>query len=344
MNGSSLFMEAIRGNKTERAPFWFMRQAGRYLPEYKKMRAKELNFLSFCLSPEAACEVTLQPIRRLNTDAAIIFSDILVVPFGLGVDVEFVEGKGPILDAVQGARDIEKLSFSKNRSRVDPTYEAINRVRKALAGDKALIGFAGSPWTVATYMVEGQSSKDFAKVKMWAYKDKESFSALIKIITEATIEHLKKQVMAGADVIKLFDSWAGVLSPEEFQRWVIEPTKEICFSLKEAYPCIKVIGFPKGAGFGYIEYAQTTGVDAIALDTVTCPVWASKVLPENIIIQGNLDPISLVVGGDPMYKATEGILKALAHRPFIFNLGHGVLPSTPPENVEALSEFLLSPK
>ena len=342
MANSSLFLQTLNGKKTARPPFWFMRQAGRYLPEYKTMRKQKTSFLSLCLSPKSACEVTLQPIRRLNTDAAIIFSDILIVPLGLGVEVDFIEGKGPILDAVKNEGDLKTLSFSKNSSKLDATYEAIGRVREALPEEKTLIGFAGSPWTVATYMVEGQSTKDFTKVKTWAYSDPESFDMLINILTEATIEHLIKQIEAGADVVKLFDSWAGALSPLGFTRWVVKPTREICRCLKKIFPSIKIIGFPKGAAFGYFEYAETTGVDAIALDTAICPITAGKEIPRKTIIQGNLDPISLIVGGKAMFQETQTILDALAHRPFIFNLGHGVQPTTPPENVEALSEFLLS--
>ncbi len=337
---NNLFLKTLAGNKTIRPPFWFMRQAGRYLPEYRALREKTDGFLSLCLNSKLACEVTLQPISRFQPDAAILFSDILIVPYGLGMSVDFVEGKGPILDALSDSSDIKRLKPEKNKGRIDATYETVSLCRDRLSQDKALIGFAGSPWTVITYMIEGGASKNYAKVKSWAYKDEQSFNNLINIVTDATIHHLSAQIEHGADAVKLFDSWAGVLSPNQFDKWVIKPTKDIVQALNMKHPTVKVIGFPKGAGHQYIDYVNKTGIDAVALDTNIVPSWAAKELEKKVVIQGNLDPITLLVGGETMLKEAASIIEYMKGRQHIFNLGHGVLPETPPENVEYLSKFL----
>ena len=337
---NSLFLKTLNNEKSNRPPFWFMRQAGRYLPEYRALREKADGFMNLCLNSKLACEVTLQPISRFNPDAAILFSDILVVPYGLGVGVDFVEGKGPILDAVNDKSDLARLNYQVHKTRIESTYDTVQLCREKLSADKVLIGFAGSPWTVATYMVEGGSSKNYVKVKSWAYKDKASFSALIEIIVDATIQHLIAQIESGAEVIKLFDSWAGVLSPKEFKEWVILPTKEICEQLKSKYPSVKIIGFPRGAGPNYLDYVNKTSIDAVAIDTNVCPLWAANSFGKEVIIQGNLDPVSLIAGGDAMLRETSSIIKAMGSRPHIFNLGHGVLPETPPENVERLAAYI----
>ena len=337
---SSLFLNTLAGQKTDRPPFWFMRQAGRYLPEYMAIREKTDGFLNLCLNSRLASEVTLQPMSRFEPDAAILFSDILIVPYGLGMSVDFVEGKGPVLDAISDSSDIKRLDPEQHKPRIEATYETVRLCRDKLSPDKALIGFAGSPWTVATYMIEGGASKNYAKVKGWAYKDDQSFNALINIITTATIDHLSAQIDNGADAVKLFDSWAGVLSPSQFAKWVIKPTRDIVEAIKWKHPTVKVIGFPKGAGHQYIDYVNKTGVDAVAIDTSIDLSWAAKELDERVVIQGNMDPISLIVGGEPMLYQASSIVTEMKDRPHIFNLGHGVLPETPPENVEALAIFL----
>ena len=337
---NQLLITTLRGEMPDRPPFWFMRQAGRYLPEYREIRKKSGTFIDLCLNPKNAKQVTLQPIIRYNTDAAILFSDILIIPYGLGMGVRFEEGKGPILDAVSDFDELKALSLTKNWSRIETTYETVSLVKAELPHTTCLIGFAGSPWTVATYMVEGQSSKDYAKVKAWAYRDPCGFSSLIDLLVEATVKHLSEQILAGADVVKLFDSWAGVLSPCEFEKWVIEPTREICQRLKERHPHIMIIGFPKGAGVGYKDYINKTGIDAVSIDTSVQTKWAAQELQSIKPVQGNLDPISLLVGGKQMIEQAKLIYDDFQNGPFIFNLGHGILPSTPVENVEDLVTFL----
>jgi uroporphyrinogen decarboxylase len=341
--GEKLLIDSLNGAITKRAPFWFMRQAGRYLPEYRELRSKTGGFIDLCLNRAASTEVTLQPIKRFNPDAAILFSDILIVPYGLGMDVRFEDGTGPILDAIHDRKGIDRLSLNKSWSRIESTYETVASVRSKLESDKTLIGFSGSPWTVATYMVEGKSSKDYAIVKGWAYRERDEFGRLIDLLIDATIKHLSLQVDAGADAIKIFDTWAGVLSPEEFQRWVIEPSVKICSELRRRYPEIKIIGFPKGVGVGYVEYTRQVGVDGIAIDTSVSPIWAAGSLQKYAAVQGNLDPIVLIEGGDKMIGQARNIRKSLQEGPFIFNLGHGVLPSTPVKSLVELAEYLKGP-
>tara|TARA_Y100000588_G_scaffold394295_1_gene514005 strand:- start:892 stop:1737 length:846 start_codon:yes stop_codon:yes gene_type:complete len=273
-------------------------------------------------------------------DAAILFSDILIVPFGLGMEIDFVEGRGPVLDALKDSKSLSKLTQKNNWSRIQATYETVSKARESLRPDKALIGFAGAPWTVATYMIEGGTSRDHSKAKEWAYAQPNNFKTLIEILVESTIEHLSKQIDAGADVVMLFDSWAGALAPGQFDKWVISPTKEICRRVRNIHPKIKIIGFPRGAGAGYIKYSKETEIDAVGLDTSVSPIWAAAELEAPLVIQGNLDPVLLVAGGKGLQAATLKILDAFDRRPFIFNLGHGILPSTPPEHVAELSEFL----
>ncbi|MDC1172339.1 uroporphyrinogen decarboxylase [Alphaproteobacteria bacterium] len=337
---NQLLMTTLKGGITKRPPFWFMRQAGRYLPEYREIRKKIGTFMDLCLNPQSARDVTLQPIIRYNTDAAILFSDILIIPYGLGMDVRFEEGKGPVLGAISNSNELNALSLTKNWTRIEATYETVSLVKTKLPDTTSLIGFAGSPWTVATYMVEGRSSKDYAKVKGWAYRDPDGFSRLIELLVEATVKHLSKQISAGADVVKLFDSWAGVLSPVQFKKWVIDPTKKICQRLKKRHPHIMIIGFPKGAGVGYKDYVEQTGVDAVSIDTSISTSWAAQELQTKIPIQGNLDPISLLEGGSQMIEQAGLIVEDLKNGPFIFNLGHGILPNTPVENVAELVAFL----
>ena len=315
-----------------------MRQAGRYLPEYRRLRARAGDFLTMCLTPELAVEITLQPIRRFAFDAAILFSDILVLPHGLGQAVRFEEGTGPLLEALQRPSDIGDLRVAGLSKRLVPVYEAVRRLRAELPTATALIGFAGAPWTVASYMIEGGSSKDFAKAKGWAYADPDSFQRLIDLLVETTAEHLIEQVNAGAEAVQLFDSWAGVWPEAALRRWCLEPATAIRQRLRETHPDIPVILFPRGAGVLYQAFATESGADALSLDTTVPLAWARDHLQSKIAVQGNLDPIALVAGGEAQRTATAEILNALAPGRFIFNLGHGILPETPLDHVQALVE------
>jgi len=333
-NRSSKLLQALARAAVDPPPLWMMRQAGRYLPEYRALRAKAANFLDFCYSPELATEATLQPIRRFDFDAAILFSDILVVPDGLGAKVEFREGEGPVLEPM-GSADIGRLNIARVRPHLAPVYEAVAKVRAALAPEKALIGFAGAPWTVACYMAEGHGSRDFLAPKTWMWRDRKSFVALIDILTQATVEHLSAQIEAGADCVQLFDSWAGVLPEDEFRDFVIAPNRAIVNSLKTRHPKVPIIGFPRGAGSMLGEYAANAGVDAVGLD-YTVPLAAAQAVQRKLPVQGNLDPVLLLVGGDALSARVRAIRKAFGGRPHIFNLGHGILPATPIAHVEAL--------
>jgi len=331
-------LRALNGESLSPPPVWLMRQAGRYLPEYREVRASAGGFLDLCHSPDKATEVTLQPIRRYGFDAAILFSDILVVPDALGQKVTFAEGEGPRLNPLRKAEDLSVLSKIGFQDKVRTVWRTVEQLRQALDPSVALIGFAGSPWTVATYMVEGRGSKDYAVVKKMAYGDPGLFQAIIDILVEASFDYLIGQIDHGAQVIQLFDSWAGVLPETEFERWVIAPTKILVSRLKAARPEIKIIGFPKGAGVLAEAYALETGIDGISLDSSQSLSWAVKTLSPRFTLQGNLDPILLVTGGPALERAVDRILETTKGVPFIFNLGHGIVPETPPENVKALME------
>jgi uroporphyrinogen decarboxylase len=328
-------LRVLSGEAVAPPPVWLMRQAGRYLPEYRATRARARTFLDLCFTPELACEVTLQPIRRFGFDAAILFSDILVVPYALGQRVWFVEGEGPKLEPVRSAEDLARLDRGRAMAVLAPVFETVRRLRRELPPATALIGFAGSPWTVATYMVEGTSGHDFARAKDFAYGEETAFGRLIDLIVAATVDYLASQVEAGAEALQLFDSWAGVLSEPAFRRWVIAPTRSVVEQLRRRCPGVPVIGFPRGAGMLYADYARETGVDAVGLDT-SVPMALGEALQERVAVQGNLDPRLLVVGGMAMRREAEAILRALGGGPFVFNLGHGILPETPPEHVAAL--------
>ncbi len=331
-------LRALNGECLSPPPVWLMRQAGRYLPEYREVRASVGGFLDLCHSPEQASEVTLQPIRRYGFDAAILFSDILVVPDALGQKVTFAEGEGPRLTPLRTAEDLTVLSKVGFQDKVQTIWRTVERLRKALDPSVALIGFAGSPWTVATYMVEGRGSKDYIAIKKMAYGDPELFQQIIDILIDASFDYLLGQIDHGAQVLQLFDSWAGVLPEAEFHRWVIEPTKILVSRLKAARPGIKIIGFPKGAGVLTEAYALETGVDGVSLDSSESLSWAVKTLSPRFTLQGNLDPILLVTGGKALERAVDQILETTKGVPFIFNLGHGIVPETPPENVKALMD------
>ncbi len=313
-----------------------MRQAGRYLPEYREIRANSGTFLDLCYDPKLATEITLQPIRRFAMDAAILFCDILVVPHAMGQPVAFKEGEGPVLEPVRTRNEIARLDVGSVTGHLSPVYQAVGKIAKALPPKTALIGFAGAPWTVATYMVEGGVSRDFLAVKGLAYSQPAVFGQLIDRLVEASIAHLSAQAAAGAEVLQIFDTWAGILPSAQFETWCIEPTRRIVEALRKNAPGVPIIGFPRGAGVGYQRYAGETGVDAVGLDTSVPLDWAAKTLQGQVTLQGNLDPALLVAGGAPMRDAAKGIIDALASGPFIFNLGHGVVPPTDPDNVADL--------
>ncbi len=336
-----LMLRALDGETLARPPFWFMRQAGRYLEEYRKVRKTAPNFLSFCHSPDLATEVTLQPLRRYGFDAAILFSDILVIPDALGQKVEFREGEGPVLEPVRSSDDLGRLSMDGLIDRMAPIFETVRRLSRDIPETTALIGFAGSPWTVATYMVEGGGSKDYQATRTWAYADPEAFGRLIDLLVDATSAYLVEQVRNGAEIIQLFDTWAGVLPEAEFRRWVIDPNARIVANLRSACPGVPVIGFPRGAGLLYEDFVRETGVDGVSLDATVPTQWASDVLQPLCTVQGNLDNILLLAGGPAMEHAVTRILDVLGRGPFIFNLGHGILPPTPPENVARVVEMIM---
>lgn len=338
---SRKLLRALAGETLARPPWWLMRQAGRYLPEYRALRAQAETFVDFCLNPVLAAEATLQPVRRFGMDAAILFADILLLPRALGQKLEFGED-GPVLEALDHKTGIGSLDPA-GLPGLDPVCETVRRVRAELPDEVALIGFAGAPWTVATYMVEGGASRDFRRTKAWAYRDPQGFEALIALLVEATTGYLGSQIAAGADAVQLFDSWAGVLPEAEFERWVSEPTRRIAAALKQRHPAIPVIGFPRGAGLLYERYAAEAGVDAVGIDTTVPLGVARERLQPRLAVQGNLDPVALMVGGAALERHVEAILGALGNGPFVFNLGHGVLPQTPPENVAALARLLARP-
>jgi uroporphyrinogen decarboxylase len=329
-------LRCLAGELLPHPPIWLMRQAGRYLPEYRNVRRGVASFLDLCYTPDLAVEVTLQPIRRYAVDAAIIFSDILVVPDALGQAVAFRNGEGPMLEPIRSVADVARLRPAGMHEKLSPVYETVRRLATAMPPAVALIGFAGAPWTVATYMVEGGTSRTFQNVQLWAYRDPEGFARLIDCLIEATIEYLSAQVSAGVEIVQLFDSWAGILPEPAFRRWVIEPTLRIVRALRKQYPTLPIIGFPRGAGFQYASYFAATEITALSLDT-TVPLDVARDVLQNFgPVQGNLDPLLLVAGGDRMAATIQTIVASLSRRPFIFNLGHGIVPETPPEHVEQL--------
>ena len=334
--GSTKLLSALAGRIEQPPALWLMRQAGRYLPEYRAARARAGSFWSMCMTPELAADVTLQPIARFGFDAAIIFSDIMVVPFALGCDVSFEEGVGPRLKPVNTVAllDQDKAVWSEKLS---PCYEALRLTKDHLGSDRALLGFAGAPWTLATYLAEGGGSRDQQAAKLWGYRDASQFSDLLDILGDCVAQHLIKQLDAGADAVQLFDSWASGLAPACFRDWVIAPTRRIVAAVRAARPGARIIGFPRGATCqGYEAYARETGVDAVSLDTAVAMDWAADAVGSHVAIQGNLDPIALVAGGTSLRNAVDRILSATRNAPFIFNLGHGILLETPLEHVSEL--------
>lgn len=328
---------SVLENKSERpAPIWLMRQAGRYLPEYQEARKKAGSFWTMCMTPDLSVEVTLQPIQRFDFDAAIIFSDILVVPHALGQKVRFEDGVGPIIEPLS---DIKSLTTDKAhwQEKLAPVYEALEKTRAALSKQKPLIGFAGAPWTLAAYMIEGRGTKDQSSARLYGYRQPKEFGALLDLLTDAVASHLIWQLNAGANVVQIFDSWAGGLPEEAFNNWVVAPTKRVIEIVRREHPHAPIIGFPRQATQSGLEtYVSETRANAISIDTGTSIKWAVEALGSKAIVQGNLDPLALVAGGDVLDRAIDTILDAAAGTPFIFNLGHGILPSTPTENVERL--------
>ncbi len=321
-------------------PIWLMRQAGRHLPEYHEVRAKAGSFLDLCYTPELAAEVTLQPVRRYGLDAAIVFADILVVPHALGQRLEFVEGCGPRLDPIRSQRELGRLKPAATRPTFERIFETVANVRQRLPNDTALIGFCGAPWTVATYMVSGGKSADQAEAIEWAGTDPAGFAQLMDRLVDASVEYLSGQVAAGADVLQIFDTWAGRLSGGAFRRWVCGPTKAIVTRVRERHPKVPIIGFPMGVGTELTRYADETGVDGVSCDAATSLDVMAGELADRAVVQGNLDPHLLAEGGPAMERQTRTILQAMSARPFIFNLGHGILPHTPRENVARLVKLV----
>ena len=329
-----LLLDTLRGLKPERPPMWLMRQAGRYLPEYRELRAEKGGFLDLVYDSEAACEITLQPLRRFGFDGAILFSDILIVPHAMGQGLEFLAGEGPKLSP--RLLDARPEDFTAQPGKFEAVYETVRLCRSQLDDSVTMLGFAGSPWTVATYMVNGEGSRDQHATRELAYADPERFEAIIDAIVGVSITYLRGQIDAGVEAVQLFDSWAGSLAPDQFERWVIAPNAAITAAIKQSHPGTPVIGFPKGAGAKLAQYARETGVDALGLDETVDPVWANKEVPQGMPVQGNLDPLMLMAGGKAMTDRIEFIIETFSDRPHIFNLGHGIGQFTPIEHVEQL--------
>jgi len=333
------FLKPFTGEAQWPPPIWLMRQAGRYLPEYRQVRATAGGFLSLCYTPELAAEVTLQPIRRYGFDASILFSDILVVPDALGQEVRFVEGEGPRLDPIEDVGGLTRLKASRTGEKFSIVAETVTRLRQDLPDETALIGFCGAPWTVATYMVGGRGSPDQAAARLMAYREPQLFGPLIQLLVDVSVDYLSLQVEAGADVLQIFDSWAGSLPDDQFARWVTEPTRVMVERLRRKHPEIPILGFPRGADQLSAAFVRETGVDGVSCNTAM-PVSGMVKLAEETcrVVQGNLDPLLLVAGGGQLDIRVAEILAAMKGRKFIFNLGHGILQTTPPENVARLVE------
>ena len=331
---SKLLLSVLSGGNSDEIPIWLMRQAGRYLPEYRELRARKGGFLELVFDAEAAAEITLQPIRRFGFDGAILFSDILIVPHALGQALRFDAGEGPRLSPP--LVDAALAALERAPARLEPIYRTVEKVAAQLPAETTFLGFAGSPWTVATYMVAGQGSREQAETRAFAYRDPQAFSGIVEAIADMTIDYLSGQIEAGVEAVQLFDSWAGSLSPAQFESWVIAPTARIVAGLRARHPGVPVIGFPKGAGGKLPAYARETRIDAIALDETVDPDWAARNLPADLPIQGNLDPLALLGGGAALESAVDRILSSFAGRPHIFNLGHGIIKETPIAHVERL--------
>lgn len=338
------FMDVLSGRRQPVPPVWMMRQAGRYLPEYRAVREKAGGFLDLCFNPEFAAEVTLQPIRRFGFDAAIIFSDILVIPYALGRAVRFEVGEGPRLDPLDTPDKIATLASAADFTKLEPVYEALRRVRQTLDSKIALIGFCGAPWTVATYMVAGHGTPDQAPARMLAYRHPDAFAKIIDALVENSIQYLVGQLKAGADVLQIFDTWAGVLPPREFERWSVAPTKRIVEGVRKLMPGAKIIGFPRGAGAMLPNYVEQTSVDGVSIDWAAEPSLVREQVQSRVAVQGNLDPLALIAGGAALDRAVDDVLENYAKGRLIFNLGHGIQPETPIAHVEQMLKRVRSYK
>ncbi len=340
-NNNKKILNSLKGEIFKSPPVWLMRQAGRYLPEYKDTRLKAGSFLDLCYNPKLASEVTLQPLKRFNLDGAILFADILLIPNSLGLKLDFKEGVGPLLETVNDRKDILSLKeTAKIHDVLNPVYEAVSLIKSKLHKNITFIGFAGSPWTVATYMIEGKGSKDHQKAKAFIANMPDSFDLLISKITDATVDYLLKQIEAGVEVIKLFDSWAGSLPGTLVNKYSLQPMKKITYRIKEKYPNLPVIVFPRGVGPHYLNFAETSEFDCLALDSNLPLIWAKKNLQKKITVQGNLDPSFLVSGGKTLVEQVLAIKEAFSEKGHIFNLGHGITPNAKIKNVELLIETL----
>jgi uroporphyrinogen decarboxylase len=334
-------LRALAGEAQKVPPVWLMRQAGRYLPEYRAVRERAGGFLELCYTPELATEVTLQPIRRYGFDAAILFADILLIPQALGADLWFATGEGPRLSTVTSEADFARLKGKADiHETLAPVYQTVRNVRAALPPETALIGFAGAPWTVATYMIAGRGTPDQGPAHSLKAEDRALFERLIALLTEATVDYLSAQIEAGAEVVKLFDSWAGSLKGEDFRRYSLEPIRAIIAGLKARHPGIPVIAFPREAGPAYVGFARATGADCLAVDNSVAAEWAAETLQKDGCVQGNLDPKLMVEGGAPLISETRRIVEAFAGGPHIFNLGHGITPDADPDNVSRMLEAI----
>ncbi|MDA9398230.1 uroporphyrinogen decarboxylase [Bradyrhizobium sp. CCBAU 45389] len=330
------FIDVLSGQRQSVPPMWMMRQAGRYLPEYREVRAKAGGFLDLCFNPELAAEVTLQPIRRFGFDAAIIFSDILVIPYALGRSVRFEAGEGPRLEPLDDPAKVATLAPRADLGKLQPVFDALKIVRGALDPRTALIGFCGAPWTVATYMVAGHGTPDQAPARMMAYRHPEAFSKIVDVLVDSSIEYLLAQLAAGADALQIFDTWAGVLPPTEFVRWSVEPTRRIVEGVRAKVPDAKIIGFPRGAGALLPGYVEATGVNGVSIDWTAEPAFIRERVQSRVAVQGNLDPLVLITGGAALDRAVDNVLANFAEGRFIFNLGHGIQPETPIAHVEQM--------
>jgi uroporphyrinogen decarboxylase len=333
-------IDVLNGESVWPPPVWLMRQAGRYLPEYREVRAQAGDFLKLCMNPELAAEVTVQPIRRYGFDAAILFSDILILPWALGQDLKFAEGEGPVMPAISSVAELERLSLEKGADGTASIFETVRLVRAGLPAETALIGFAGGPFTVACYMLDGKGGGEFPRTRMLAYENPALVEGVIELLVEGTIAYLLGQVAAGADCVMIFESWAGILPPAQFKKFVIEPNARIVGALRAKHPGLRVIGFPRLGGLLIGEYVRGTGVDAVGLDTVTDPAMAIKACPEGTVFQGNLDPLLMRMGGAVLRRGVEDVLEGFRGQKHIFNLGHGITPDVNPEVVSELMEMI----
>ena len=330
-------LDVLEGRRCTPPPVWLMRQAGRYLPEYRRLREKAGDFLKLCFTPELAAEATLQPVRRFGFDAAILFSDILVIPYALGQPVQFTKGEGPQLEAIANRGGLARLEAELDHRVLAPIYDAIKLSKADLPQGVALLGFCGAPWTVASYMIAGSSTAAQEPARRFAYEDPDGFAELIERLVDASASYLLRQFEAGVDAVQIFDTWAGVLPAEQLRRWCIDPTRRIVAQVRRELPGAKIIGFPRGAGTSLVTYVQNVAVDAIGLDWTIDPIFARE-LQSRLPVQGNLDPFVLLVGGAALNRAVDLALEAFSERPFIFNLGHGILPQTPVAHVERMLE------